>query len=213
MDRDLGSIRREFTKHALKINDLHTNPVEQFHQWMEEALTAKVNEPNAMVLATASAQGIPSARTVLLKQYNAEGFTFFTNYKSKKAQEIEENPHGFLLFYWSELERQIRITGNIARVQKELSDRYFRERPEESRIGAWASPQSQPIPNRTYLENLVEDYKRIFEKKEIKRPDYWGGYRVKPTRFEFWQGRPSRLHDRIEYYLEDRIWKIHRLAP
>ena len=188
--------------------------IKQFETWWLQAVESKIDEPNAMTLATSSIEGKPSARTVLLKGINSRGFLFFTNYFSRKGKEIEENPFVALLFFWKELERQVRIEGKIEKISEAESDAYFQQRPLESRIGAWSSPQSQVIENREVLQKNVEKYEAIFSDENILRPDFWGGYIVIPERIEFWQGRPGRLHDRLVYiYDENNLWKIERLAP
>jgi pyridoxamine 5'-phosphate oxidase len=188
-------------------------------------VASQIDEVNAMTLATVNAAGVPAARIVLLKGYNPNGFIFFTNYESDKGKNLAQNPNAALVFFWKELERQIRIEGTVQKVSAEESDRYFNSRPASSRIGAWASPQSAVIENRLVIEQNVERYSSIFANDFIERPDHWGGYIVKPTSIEFWQGRSSRLHDRIRYKLEtsdynaatdtrsDANWKIERLAP
>lgn len=209
----ISGIRKEYNLKQLNKTEVNPNPVMQFSQWMTEAIKASCNEPNAMTLATSTFDGKPSARVVLLKDFNEEGFTFFTNYESKKGRQILQNPYGALVFFWPELERQVRIEGVIRRVNDDISDRYFHTRPQKSKIGAWASPQSQVIPNRKYLENLKSDFQEEFSKKNISRPPNWGGYALQPNLFEFWQGRPNRLHDRIQYTYFNSEWLIERLAP
>lgn len=189
------------------------DPILQFEEWLQDAIKAKIPEPNAMTLATSSFDGKPSARVLLLKAIGEQGFSFFTNYESRKAKNLLQNPYGALVFYWAELERQVRIEGKIVRATEKESDIYFRTRPEGSKIGAWASPQSHVIPSRRYLEDLMEDFKEEFNGKTIKRPPNWGGYNLEPTLIEFWQGRKNRLHDRIQYRFENGVWVIERLAP
>ena len=181
--------------------------------WLDEAISSNLIDPNAMILATANKNRIPSARTVLLKGFDEKGFVFFTNYESAKTKELEENSFASLLFLWLELERQVRITGKTEKVSREESEKYFLTRPQESQLGAWASKQSEVIPNRKILENQFEEIKKRFENKEIPLPPFWGGYKVIPERIEFWQGRESRLHDRICYSSEKGKWKIERLLP
>lgn len=197
---------------GLQESDLDSNPLKQFEKWFEEVLASGLEEPNAMVLSTVN-EGKPSARIVLLKDLDS-GFKFFTNYGSKKGQEMEENPQVALTFFWKELERQVRIEGLVEKVSADESDEYFKSRPRGSQIGAWVSHQSAAIASREVLEATNAELEARFEGKEIQRPDHWGGYRVIPTYIEFWQGRPSRLHDRLAYTKkEDNSWKIERLSP
>jgi pyridoxamine 5'-phosphate oxidase len=191
-----------------------TTPAAQFSAWWQQALETKISEPNAMTLATASADGVPSARIVLLKGFNEDGFVFFTNYNSYKGLQLAENPKACLVFFWKELERQVRITGLAAPLSVQDSDAYFNSRPEGSRIGAWASPQSQVIESREWLDAVYKEFAAQLQGSEITRPPHWGGYVITPVVVEFWQGRPSRLHDRLQYTLEaDGTWKRERLAP
>lgn len=210
---DLFDIRRDFTLKTLDESDILSNPVKMFEQWFNEAIISKALEPNAMNLATVSPDGRPSSRIVLLKQIKSEGFVFFTNYDSKKAQQLATNKYCALNFVWHELERQVRIEGTVEKISDTDSDSYFEVRPTKSKLGAWASPQSKVIPNRTYLEKLMLDFELKFAGKDISRPKDWGGYIVKPYLFEFWQGRSNRLHDRIQYLLQNNNWLIERLAP
>lgn len=210
---DLFDMRRDFTLKALDESDLLSDPIELFRLWLNDAISVKAMEPNAMNLATANKEGRPSSRTVLLKQVRSEGFVFFTNYESKKAKQIEENKYCALNFVWHELERQVRVEGVVEKVQAKESDLYFEMRPAKSKLGAWASPQSKVIPDRNYLEKLVIDFSSKFKGVEIPRPKNWGGYILKPYLIEFWQGRPSRLHDRIQYLQTENGWKTERLAP
>lgn len=211
--KDLNALRHEYSLKSLSENDVKPTPIEQFDLWLSQAIESGVPEPNAMTLATSTFDGKPSARVVLLKHYDDKGMSFFTNYESRKAKNILQNPYGALVFYWPELERQVRIEGKIHKATDAESDRYFKTRPEASKIGAWASPQSSVIPNRKYLERLMADFEEEFKGKTVKRPPNWGGYTLVPTLFEFWQGRPNRLHDRIQYTLINNQWKIERLAP
>src|SRR5688500_10261381 len=212
--RSIADIRKDYSLKQLLESETDPDPIRQFAKWWEEALEARIEEPNAMTLATASADGFPSARIVLLKSFSETGFSFFTNYKSYKGIQLEENPKACLVFFWKELERQVRIVGLVARVPEEESDRYFHSRPAGSRIGAWTSPKTQVIADREWLDRQYHKTEESFEGKEIGRPPHWGGYVVRPVIVEFWQGRPSRLHDRIQYtLLESGSWKIERLAP
>jgi pyridoxamine 5'-phosphate oxidase len=189
------------------------NPFQQFGQWFQDALSAGIQDANAMTLATVSHEGRPAARMVLLKDADEQGFVFFTNYQSRKGTELTENPCAALLFFWSELERQVRIEGIVEKVSRGHTEEYFASRPLESRIGAWASRQSRVIPGRAFLEAEFKKYEKQFRSVNVPLPDYWGGYRLVPSRFEFWQGRPNRLHDRIEYLLDHSAWNIQRLSP
>ena len=207
-------IRKSYQRAELKDSDLSPDPLVLFNQWWKEALDANLTEPNAMTLATVSQDGQPSARTVLLKGISNHGFEFYTNYESKKASEMEENPKVAILFFWKELERQIRIEGVVEKVSRERSREYFQSRPLGSQIGAWASPQSRMIEDREELDNAVSRIEQKFIGQDpLPLPDHWGGYIVKPHLFEFWQGRQDRLHDRFEYVLENKLWNIRRLAP
>ncbi len=209
----IASIRKDYKLQTLSEADIDTNPILQFEKWWNEAINSNIDEVNAMTLATATLQGKPSARIVLLKGYDENGFVFFTNYESHKGIELAKNPQASLVFFWQELERQVRIEGITQKVTVEESDTYFTSRPIGSRIGACASPQSKTITE-SGLESNVKKYEQEFAEGNITRPSYWGGYRVKPSLIEFWQGRPSRLHDRIEYSIqENKDWNIQRLAP
>jgi pyridoxamine 5'-phosphate oxidase len=210
----IAGIRKDYKLKSFNETDADANPFAQFTTWWKEALAAEIDEVNAMTLATASLDGVPTARTVLLKEYDVNGFVFFTNYESYKAQQLAENPRATLLFFWKELERQVRLTGLVEKVSEAESDEYFYSRPAGSRIGAWASPQSHPITSRQWLEAKVKTIEQQFADGNIPRPKHWGGYRVKPVIFEFWQGRESRLHDRIQYSLDEKgSWVLERLAP
>lgn len=210
---DISDLRRDFTLKTLDTKDVLSNPIQQFEVWFNEGVEAQVLEPNAMNLATVGFDMKPSSRIVLLKQVRNEGFVFFTNYESRKAKQLDENPNCALTFIWNELERQVRIEGRVEKILPGESDSYFERRPEGSKLGAWSSPQSTIIPSREYLENLIADFEQKFVGVEITRPDNWGGYLVRPHLVEFWQGRKSRLHDRIQYVYVNNLWKISRLAP
>ncbi len=210
----IADLRKEYQYQSLSEKDVAVTPIQQFEKWWNEAVLAQILEVNAMTLATSSADGIPSARIVLLKGFSEKGYTFFTNYNSFKGQQLNENPRACLVFFWKELERQVRITGIVEKVSEKESDEYFNSRPQGSRVGAWASPQSKVIEDRTWLEAEEYNFQQKFVGVDIKRPAYWGGYNVQPICIEFWQGRPSRLHDRIQYLLlANGKWKIERLAP
>jgi pyridoxamine 5'-phosphate oxidase len=214
MIKNIATIRRDYQMQSLLEKDVDSNPFRQFNAWWDDALKSELDEVNAMTLATASAAGLPSARIVLLKSVSEEGFVFFTNYNSSKGKELEENPNACLVFFWKELERQIRITGKVRKVTPAESDEYYQSRPEGSRIGAWASPQSQVIASREIIEENIAKYEAEFAAGNKIRPPHWGGYIVMPEAFEFWQGRPNRLHDRIQYsIIREGNWKIERLAP
>ncbi|MFM1794460.1 MAG: pyridoxamine 5-phosphate oxidase [Bacteroidota bacterium] len=209
----IADIRKDYQLKSLAEEDVAKSPFDQFGVWWEEAVQSKIDEVNAMALSTASPEGRPSSRIVLLKGYNEQGFVFFTNYNSDKGMQIAQNQHVSLLFFWKELERQVRVEGVADKVTDEESDAYFSSRPLGSRLGAWASPQSQKIADRHILNQELEKYTEKFKHQDVPRPPHWGGYRVKPTSIEFWQGRSSRLHDRILYELENGTWLISRLAP
>lgn len=210
---NLFDLRREFSLKTLDEKDVSSDPLFQFEQWFREAVQIEAAEPNAMCLSTTGKDLKPSSRIVLLKQVRHDGFVFFTNYESRKAVQLDENPYCSLNFVWHELERQVRIEGRAEKLSPEDSDKYFETRPASSKLGAWASPQSRTILDKKSLEILVEDFERTFANSEIPRPENWGGYLVKPTLIEFWQGRPSRLHDRIEYKSDNDKWVVKRLAP
>lgn len=219
--KDIAGIRRDYTKASLDVDSVNADPVAQFEKWFDEALKANVLEPNAMNLATISPAGKPSSRIVLLKGISPaspagkrQRLLFYTNYQSQKGRELAANPACALAFFWPELERQVRISGYAERADASESDEYFRTRPHESQIGAWASPQSAVIASRDILEQRAAEMEKKFEgMNTIPRPQQWGGFAVTPFEFEFWQGRPGRLHDRVLYILEGKGWKINRLAP
>lgn len=211
---DLQRIRKEYTRDGLHESDADPNPIEQFRKWFSEALAVDLHEPNAMTLATATRDGRPSARVVLLKGFDAQGFTFYTNYEGRKGRELEENPYAALVFYWGELERQVRVEGRASRVFAQENDAYYKSRPRGSRLGAWASEQSRPIEDRSALEKRLRELEAEYKGREIPRPPFWGGYRVEPEAMEFWQGRENRLHDRLLYRRADSgDWRIERLQP
>ena len=214
MKSSISHLRYEYSRHTLTENEAAPDPIKQFDKWWQEVISAEVYEANAMTLATAGSDGLPSARIVLLKEYRAEGFVFYTNYKSFKGIQLAENPKACLLFFWKELERQVRITGVVSMVSEEESDAYFYSRPLPSQVGALASPQSQVLQSREWLDENYTQLLKQSESEPVKRPEYWGGYIVKPAIVEFWQGRPSRLHDRLQYSLTNEgQWQIDRLAP
>jgi len=211
----IADIRTQYCQKSLLEAEASSNAIDQFQQWWDEAVLAELTEVNAMTLATASADGTPDARIVLLKGFSGEGFTFFTNYESAKGKELAANPRACLLFFWKELERQVRISGTVLKISKEDSENYFFSRPVGSQLGAWASRQSSVLQSREELEEKLDTVLAEVEAgKKIEKPGYWGGYIVKPQVIEFWQGRPNRLHDRLQYTLQsDGSWKIERLAP
>ena len=210
---DITNLRKNYCKYGLSRSDLEQTPLKQFDKWFVQAKEAGVNEPNAMSISTVSAEGFPSSRTVLLKIYDEQGFVFFTNYTSQKSQEIDNNSNVALLFPWLDLERQIRISGQAEKISKKESFAYFTSRPRGSQLGAWISPQSKIIESRNFLQMKLAQIKSKFSNGEIPLPDAWGGYRIVPHRFEFWQGRSNRLHDRFVYEKNDDSWIIYRLAP
>ena len=209
----LADLRREYARARLDEEDVSHDPIVEFARWFADAQAAHVEEPNAMVLATATVDGSPSARVVLLKAFDERGFVFFTDYRSRKGSELEDNPRAALVLHWKELERQVRITGPVERTSIEDSEAYFRSRPIGSRLGAWVSHQSALIPSRTALEAGLAEVEERFAEGDVPLPPYWGGYRVRPETIEFWQGRESRLHDRIRYLRSGEAWRIERLAP
>ncbi|HSA57918.1 MAG TPA: pyridoxamine 5'-phosphate oxidase [Vicinamibacterales bacterium] len=209
----LTDLRREYATASLDVSDVAADPVAQFRRWFADALAAQVPEPNAMSLATCTTDGVPSARVVLLKGAGEDGLVFFTDYRSRKAVELDGNPLVALVFLWKEIERQVRVEGSVARMGSADSEAYFRTRPHGARLGAWASQQSRVIADRAWLDAEVRRVMDQFPGDEIPLPPHWGGYRVTPEVFEFWQGRPSRLHDRIRYRREGSVWVIERLSP
>lgn len=214
MQDKILQLRKEYSKEALDLSHLKTNPYDQFRFWMEEAIAAKIDEPNAMVLSTVGPNLRPSARIVLLRDVRDNGLSFYTNYESKKAKELSVNSYACVTFFWHELERQIRIEGKVEKLSEQESDEYFALRPRGSQLGAWASPQSSEINSREELEKSIEKLEKQFENKPIPRPHFWGGFLLNPDYFEFWQGRESRLHDRFRFISEgDNKWKYNRLAP
>lgn len=215
MKEHFSNLRTNYQGDLLDEKLVLKNPVKQFEEWFNEAIKSNMPDPNAMALATAGKNGMPSVRIVLLKDFDEKGFTFYTNHNSQKGKEISENPNGSILFFWPQLHRQIRIEGALEQIHPAVSEKYFNERPFESRISAWISPQSAIVDNKAALEKGYKDFEKKYEGKEIPYPTFWGGYCLKPIKFEFWQGQPNRLHDRIQYYLhsEDQLWNIKRLAP
>ncbi|MBW4627261.1 MAG: pyridoxamine 5'-phosphate oxidase [Brasilonema octagenarum HA4186-MV1] len=214
MDKTIADLRKDYTLQSLSEKDVNSNPFIQFRQWFDQALAAQLPEPNAMTVATATVNGQPSARIVLLKGFDQRGFIFYTNYNSHKGQQLAENPQASLVFWWAELERQVRICGSVEKVSENESDEYFYSRPLNSRLGAWASEQSQVIKSREALEQRMQELQIQYQNQDVKRPQHWGGLRVIPTEIEFWQGRSNRLHDRLLYTrLDDGSWKIQRLSP
>jgi pyridoxamine 5'-phosphate oxidase len=210
---DIASIRKDYQFQSLDIVDVASSPFQQFGKWWEEAISSDIDEVNAMTLATVDEHARPSARIVLLKGFDEQGFVFFTNYQSNKGKALSLNPLASLVFFWKELERQVRIDGTCIRVSEEESDVYFQSRPLGSKLGAWASPQSSVISNRSVIENELDAAANRYADGNVPRPSHWGGYRVIPDAIEFWQGRPSRLHDRLKYIRSSGEWRIERLAP
>ena len=214
MNANVADLRKDYQLQGLSETDADRNPFKQFQLWFDQALAAQLPEPNAMTVATVTKSGKPRARVVLLKNFDERGFVFYTNYHSHKGQELADNPQAAIAFWWAELERQVRIEGRVLKVSDRESDEYFHSRPFNSRLGAWASEQSQVIESREVLEQRLQDLKTKYENQDIPRPPHWGGFRVIPTAIEFWQGRPSRLHDRLLYsLLDDGSWQIERLSP
>jgi pyridoxamine 5'-phosphate oxidase len=211
---NLADLRREYTKGGLRRADLDPNPLVQFQKWFEQALTAQLLEPSAMTLATADKEGRPSSRIVLLKGVDENGFTFFTNYESRKGRELADNPRAALTLYWAELERQVCIAGDVTKVSRAESEKYFALRPRGSQLGACVSQQSSVVPDRAFLETRLREIETQFTNRDVETPSCWGGYLLTPSRIEFWQGRPNRLHDRFQYLRQpDQTWRIDRLSP
>ncbi len=213
MPVSIGDLRRDYAKARLDESSVSADPIVEFARWFEEAVKAELHEPNAMTLATANAEGVPSARIVLLKGFDQRGFVFFTDYRSRKGTELAENPRAALVFYWGELERQVRIVGSTTQTDRQESEAYFRSRPRGSRLGAWISHQSQVIAGRQQLDERVPELERRYPGDDVPLPPYWGGFRLRPDSIEFWQGRASRLHDRIRYVRNGDRWRIERLSP
>lgn len=209
----LHQMRQEYAAGSLNETNMPHNPMEVFNVWLDFAINSGLTEPNAMTVATATADGKPSARVVLLKEVNDNGFVFFTNYMSRKGRELIVNPEVAIVFDWHNLERQVRVEGRAEKLSSEESEAYFNERPEDAKIGAWASPQSKIVKDREELEKHLEEIEEQFEDMPVHRPSHWGGYLIRPSVIEFWQGRPSRMHDRIVYYKTEDGWTMHRLAP
>jgi pyridoxamine 5'-phosphate oxidase len=210
---NISHLRREYSHSTLDESSVGPDPIALFTEWLDQALKAELPEPNAMTVATATAAGVPSARVVLLRGYDERGFVFFTDYRSQKGVELSANPRTALVFYWSALDRQVRIVGSAAKIAREESEAYFRTRPRGSRLGAWISHQSQVIPSRRLLDSKVPELEQRFPGDDIPLPPYWGGFRVTPESVEFWQGRESRLHDRIRFLRQGDQWRIERLSP
>jgi pyridoxamine 5'-phosphate oxidase len=209
----ISDLRQDYRQAALLETEANPNPIAQFQSWFDAAVAAQLPEPNAMTIATATPDGMPSARVVLLKDVDDRGFVFFTNYNSHKGQELTANPQAAIVFLWTELERQVRIQGRVERIAPAESDEYFYSRPPGSRLGAWASDQSEVVASREVLDQQLADLEAKYANQEIPRPEHWGGFRVIPTMIEFWQGRSSRLHDRLRYRLVGEAWVIDRLSP
>lgn len=214
MDKTIADLRKDYTLQGFNETEADSNPFRQFKKWFDQALAAQLTEPNAMTLATTTPDGKPSARIVLLKDFDPRGFVFYTNYNSQKGQELAENPQASLVFWWAELERQVRVSGRVEKVSENESDAYFHSRPLNSRLGAWASNQSEVIESRKILEQRLWELQAEYQNQDVQRPRHWGGLRVIPTEIEFWQGRSSRLHDRLRYTrLNNDNWQIERLSP
>ena len=210
---NLHKMRQEYAAGSLNETNMPQNPMEEFNVWLDFAINSGLTEPNAMTVATSTLDGKPSARVLLLKEVNDKGFVFFTNYLSRKGRELVVNPEVALVFDWHDIERQVRVEGRAEKLPEEESEAYFNERPEDAKIGAWASPQSKIVKDREELEKHLEEIEEQFEGMPVHRPSHWGGYLIRPSFIEFWQGRPSRMHDRLVYYKTEEGWTMHRLAP
>ena len=210
---NLHKMRQEYAAGSLNETNMPQNPMEEFNVWLDFAINSGLTEPNAMTVATSTLDGKPSARVLLLKEVNDKGFVFFTNYLSRKGRELVVNPEVALVFDWHDIERQVRVEGRAEKLPEEESEAYFNERPEDAKIGAWASPQSKIVKDREELEKHLEEIEEQFEGMPVHRPSHWGGYLIRPSVIEFWQGRPSRMHDRLVYYKTEEGWTLHRLAP
>lgn len=213
MSISIADLRLNYSLKQLNESEVNPDPIVQFQTWFAEAVAAELPEPNAMTLATASKTGVPSARIVLLKGLDSRGFVFYTNYESRKGEELLENPQAAIVFLWAVLERQVRIEGRVEKVADAETEAYFHSRPLSSQLGAWSSEQSRVVADRSVLERRFQDFQNQYAAQEIPRPPHWGGFRVIPHQIEFWQGRPSRLHDRLRYRLSRDDWQIDRLAP
>lgn len=214
MKNSVADLRQNYTRSGLTEAETNADPIQQFKTWFEQAVSAEILEPNAMTLATTTSDGKPSARIVLLKGVDERGFAFYTNYNSLKGQQLSQNPHAALVFWWAELERQVRIEGRVEKLSAQESENYYHSRPRNSQLGAWVSNQSQVIDSRAVLDRQLEELQQKYTHREIPRPPHWGGFRVIPSTLEFWQGRPSRLHDRLRYRLTtEKRWVRERLAP
>lgn len=212
-EKEIEEIRRLFFTEELRKSKVDANPFKQFLKWFNQAVDSEILEPTAMILSTAGKRGVPSVRTILLKGFDEEGFVFFTNYKSSKAKDLAENPYAEALFLWKELERQVRISGRVKKISRQQSEDYFKTRQYESKIGAWASEQSKVISSREFLDQKYIEYLKKYPDENVPMPEYWGGLKLFPGKFEFWQGRKHRLHDRIRYIKKKYKWKIERLSP
>ena len=210
----IGEMRREYDSEGLSEADAAADPLEQFRAWFDEAKQADILDPNAMTLATCGADGVPEARIVLLKSFDEQGFAFYTNYRSDKAAQLKDNPRASLMFYWDKLNRTVRLVGDVTRVPRDMSERYFSGRPRASQIAAWISEQSRPIADRDALEARFDECEKKFEGRDVPAPPFWGGFRLRPQTYEFWQGQPSRMHDRLRYDKQpDGSWQRVRLCP